>query len=249
MTATRYGWTSGVWATYRAWQRHGAQVRRGEHATRVVLWKPIAPRRGNDDSDTDEQRRLFARPFAVFAAEQIDGADRVLTGDRLERDAPERLADADAFFAAVGAQVIEGGDRAYYRPGDDSIHVPGLAQFDHAAHFYATLAPEHIHWTGGPHRLGRDFGHRFGDDAYAAEELVAELGAALWCAQAALSQATRQDHAAYLAGWLRILGGDARALVTVTSKAQAALDYLNDCAGHQPPTVSNVDADAFEVAA
>ena len=107
-----------------------------------------------------------------------------------------------------------------------------LAQFDTAAHYYATRAHETIHWTGHTSRLNRDLTGRFGDDAYAAEELVAELGAAMWCAQTGLTTITRADHAAYLAGWLRILRSDARALVTVASRAQAAVDWLNTHTGH-----------------
>jgi antirestriction protein ArdC len=234
MVAAARGWTSGVWATYRGWQRHGAQVRRGEHATQVVLWKQTRPDTANDD-DTDEPRRprLFARAYAVFAAEQVDGAAEIVARHHhTDRDTPDRIDAAEAFFAAVGAHVVEGGNRAYYQPATDEIHVPTLAQFEQAARFYATLSHEHAHWTGHPTRLNRDLTGRFGDDSYAAEELVAELAAAMWCAQHGISAVTRPDHAAYLAGWLRILRTDTRALVAASSKAQAAVDHLNTRAGH-----------------
>ena len=79
--------------------------------------------------------------------------------------------------------------------------------------------------------MHRDLSGRFGSHAYGAEELVAELGAAFWCAQFGLEQATRHDHAAYLGDWLAILRSDTRALVTACSKAQHAVDYLNQQAG------------------
>jgi antirestriction protein ArdC len=238
MVAADNGWTSGIWATYRGWQCHGGQVRRGSHGTQVVLWKTLDTRRDPDDTtagDNQTRRRLVARTYTVFAAEQVDGmADLVATRleDRPVRNSPQRVCEAEAYFDAVGATVTEHGDRACYRPAADEIRVPALDQFDSSAHFYATLAHEHIHWTGHPSRLARDLTGRFGSDAYAAEELVAELGAAFWCNQHALSTVTRPDHAAYLAGWLRVLRADPRALVTVTSKAQAALDHLNTTAGH-----------------
>jgi antirestriction protein ArdC len=207
MVAATRDWSSGVWATYRGWHRHGAQVRRGEKATQVVLWKPTTPQATDTAHDDDEQtgrrRQLLARAYSVFAAEQVDGADEIVarrTGRLAERDTPERIATADAYFAAVGATIVQGGNRAYYRPMTDTIHVPALAQFDHAAHHAGTLAHEHVHWTGHPDRLARDLSGRFGSDSYAAEELVAELGAAMWCAQMGLSAVTRPDHAAYLAG-------------------------------------------------
>lgn len=241
LVSTVRDWPLGLWATYRAWQRHGCQVRRGEKGTTVVLWKEI-PRRGtpadqasDPDRERDDRPRWFARGYAVFAAEQVDGASEILaqraacaiTG----RDTPERIAAAEGYFARLGAPIVEGGSRAYYSPVTDTIHVPTLAQFDDAPHFYGTVAHESVHWTGHPGRLARDHGQRFGDDAYAAEELVAELGAAMWCAQAGLSAATRRDHASYLAGWLRVLRANPRHLVTVASQAQAAIDWMNTRAG------------------
>lgn len=98
--------------------------------------------------------------------------------------------------------------------------------------------------------MDRDLTGRFGSDSYAAEELVAELGVAMWCAQAGLSAATRADHASYLAGWLRVLRSDARALVTVAARAQAAVDHLNTVADHTTHLDdADADAETEEVAA
>jgi antirestriction protein ArdC len=238
MVAAAHDWTSGVWATYRGWQRHDAQVRRGAKATQVVLWKATTPSEADNEGNDHRKgsrRRLIARAYTVFAAEQVDGAAEILASraeQLANRDTPGRIEAADAYFAAVGATVIEGGNSAYFQPSTDSIHVPALAQFDTAAHHAATKAHEHIHWTGTTERLSRDMCGRFGSDSYAAEELVAELGAAMWCAHMSLSSVTLEDHASYLAGWLRVLRADARALVTVASRAQAAVDYLNTKAGH-----------------
>lgn len=247
MVATANGWTSGTWATYRGWQRHGAQVRRGARGTHVVLWKPTTGTSTDTDAGDKEEttagprRRLLARTYVVFAAEQADGTDAILeqrTAELAERDTPDRIASADAYFTAVAARVAIGGNRACYEPGTDTIRLPDLVQFDAAAHFYGTSAHEHVHWTGHADRLARDLTGRFGSDAYAAEELVAELGAAMWCAQAGISAATRPDHAAYLAGWLRVLRTDARALVTVAARAQAAVDHLNTLGGHPATAVT-----------
>lgn len=254
MIAASHDWTSGVWATYGGWQRHDAQVRRGEKATQVVLWKPTGPKADNDTTVDDTQaeprrRRLLARAYSVFAAEQVGGADEIISrrAHRLaQRDTPERITAADDYFATVGATLVEGGNRAFYKQSTDTIHVPSIGQFDHPAHFYGTAAHEHVHWSGHSDRLDRDLTGRFGTDSYAAEELVAELGAAMWCAQMGLSAVTRPDHASYLAGWLRVLRTDARALVTVASRAQATVDYLNTQAGH---TITGDTADVEEVAA
>jgi antirestriction protein ArdC len=231
MTAADRGSSSSMWATYRAWQRHDGQVRRGERGTQVVLWKPI-DRRADDGSadEVEHGRGLFARTFTVFAAEQVDGAD-ILRTTPDPVDEPTRLESAESYFHRVAASVAHGGDLACYVPSADVIRLPELARFERAADYYSTSAHEHVHWTGHRSRLDRDLSGRFGDRAYGAEELIAELGAAFWCAQFQLEQATRADHAAYLGDWLAILRQDARALVAACGHAQRALDYLNNAAG------------------
>ena len=238
-TAFERGYPSGRWATYQGWQRHDTQVRRGEHGTRVVLWKPTDHRTTADDaSAADEQPTrpaLFARTFTVFAAEQVDGADRFL---EIRTEDPARQIDsAERYFDAVGAQVIHGGNAACYVPTADRIHIPHPDQFARPSDFYSTLAHEHTHWSGHDSRLRRDLTGRFGSLSYGAEELVAELGAAFWCAQFRLDQTTRPDHAAYLGDWLNLLREDTRALVTACSHAQRAVDYLNALAQWPSPPV------------
>ena len=213
MVAAANGWTSGVWATYRGWQRHGAQVRRGERGTHVVLWKPTTDKNTTDTDDTATRPAPAADcwpaptscspPNRPTATEPHPRAARTRTRraghPRTHRQRRRLLRRRSAPASCTG------GNRACYQPGTDTIHLPDLAQFDQAAHFYATSAHEHVHWTGHADRLARDLTGRFGSDAYAAEELVAELGAAMWCGQAGISATTRADHAAYLAGWLRVL--------------------------------------------
>lgn len=229
MVSAVRGWSS-IYGTFAGWKRHGTHARRGERGTTVALWKPITPA---DDTEDEGERRLVARTFVVFSADQVDGGADLIAQRNKSRsiNTAERIESAEKFFAALGATVIEQGNTASYRPADDTIHIPPLGQFDRAEHFYATLGHEHVHWTGHTTRLARDLTGRFGTDAYAAEELVAELGAAMWSAQHGIGSVTRQDRASYLAAWLRILKADARALVTVASKAQAAVDYLNTAAG------------------
>ncbi|MEY2472679.1 MAG: hypothetical protein QOK28_2008 [Actinomycetota bacterium] len=209
------GW-SGTWATYKQWQSLGAQVRKGERATRGVKWSPI------DDKQTGD-RKLVPFVFSVFAAEQVDGWEAPA---KAERDTPERITAAETFFAALGADVRHGGNRAAYSPVGDFIVLPTLEQFSDAPAYYATRAHESAHWTGHGTRLNRNLSTKFGSDAYAAEELVAELSAAFTCSALGLSMAPRPDHAQYLASWLRVLRADTSALFTAASKAQAATDYL-----------------------
>jgi antirestriction protein ArdC len=146
---------------------------------------------------------------------------------------PERrIAHAEAFFGATGARISYGGDAAFYAPGPDAVQMPLQGSFPDIVDFYATLGHELIHWTRHPTRLDRDLGRtRWGDEGYAREELVAELGAAFLCADLGLDLRPRRDHADYIADWLTVLHNDKRAIVSAAAQAQKACDYLH---GLQP---------------
>lgn len=237
LTAADRGWTSDTWATYHTWQRHDAQVRRGEKATHVLLWKPTKRTTTDQQTGDDIERRgLVCRTYAVFAAEQVEGYE--LPTETSDRDTPGQIAEAAAYFDRVGIDTTTGHDHARYLPALDRIEVPDLTQFTEPALYYSTLAHEHVHATGHESRLARDLSGRFGSDAYAVEELIAELGAAFWSARSGLSPATRDDHAAYLAHWVRVLREHPRVLLTVCSKAQHALDWLDQAGAGDAATAA-----------
>lgn len=227
--AERAGYESGAWATYRQWTERGAQVRKGERSTLVLLWKPLSPVKSDEDSET--RGGLLARAFRVFNADQVDGYEPAL-GSMLDSSA--RIAKAEAFFARQPATIWHGSDGAFYDPRADLVSMPSFGAFVSADAFYSVLAHELTHWTGAKPRLGRDLSGRFGTEAYAMEELVAELGAAFVVGHLGLGTEPRTDHAPYIASWLRVLGSDSRALVTAASKAQAAADYLIGFAQQAP---------------
>ena len=221
------GYPSAIWATYRQWAELGAQVRKGERASPVVFWK-ISDKEeqedGDEGTDDDRRSRVFARGYSVFNAAQVDGYAAPALPVLPEA---ERIDHAEAFFAAIGADIRHGGARACYVPSLDQIRMPPFEVFRDPVAYYATLAHEMTHLTGHPNRCARDLRGRFGDDAYAAEELLAELGAAFVCADLALAPEPRPDHAAYVASWLKVLRSDKRAIFTAAAKAQAAADWMH----------------------
>ena len=220
------GYERGEWATYQQWQERGSQVRKGEKATLVVFWKF-----GNDSSESQDDgtelagrsRLLFTRGYSVFNAAQVDGYTPVA-----ETETPmlERIAHADAFFQNVAADLRHGGNQAFYSPATDHIQMPPFQAFQEQVSYYSVLAHEHTHWTAKGDRCDRQLGKRFGDNAYAAEELIAELGAAFTTAHLGLSTEPRADHAAYINSWLKVLKADKRAIFTAASKAQQATDWM-----------------------
>ena len=226
-TAQAEGYPSAVWATYRQWAELGAQVRKGERASPVVFWK-ISDKEEQEDADEgaeDGRRsRVFARGYSVFNAAQVDGYAAPALPVLPEA---ERIGHAEAFFAATGADIRHGGARACYVPSLDQIRMPSFEAFRDPVAYYATLAHEATHWTGHASRCARDLRGRFGDEAYAAEELIAELGAAFVCADLVLAPEPRPDHAAYVASWLKVLRTDKRAIFTAAAKAQQAADWMH----------------------
>lgn len=236
--AEKFGYPSGLWGTYRQWQELGAQVRKGEKSAMVVFWKfldrRVEDQPGNDDhadddggneESTSSKRIPYARPYFVFNAAQVDGFEPKKHFEELPESS--RIAAAEKLFSSIPATVRHGGDSAFYMPAGDYVQMPPFSHFKSPHGYYATLAHELTHWTGSKTRLNRaDLKARFGSDAYAAEELVAELGAAFVMGHLGLMNDPRPDHAGYLASWLKVLKGDKKAIFTAASKAQQAFDYL-----------------------
>lgn len=216
----------GLWGTYRQWQAAGAQVRKGERATTVVLWREIeASREHGDDGDDDgDYRRMLARAFSVFNVAQVDGYERPVV-PILPED--ERLAHAEAFIAHLGVKTVFGGSEAYYLPASDTVFMPDFAAFRDPASYYGVWLHENGHASGATHRLDRDLSGRFGDAAYAAEECCVEILSGLVLADLGIAHHPRPDHAAYIASWLKVLKDDPRAIFTAASKAQHAADWMH----------------------
>ncbi len=152
---------------------------------------------------------------------------------RVPETAPEveRIERAEAFFASIPATVNHGGDRAYYMPSADRIQLPPFAAFHDAHGYYTTRGHETVHWTRHPSRLDRSFGReKWGDEGYAREELVAELGAAFLAADLGLAIEPRPDHASYLESWIKVLQNDTRAIVQAAAHAERAVAYLHQLA-------------------
>lgn len=225
------GYASPYWMTYNQAAAFGAQVRCGERGTLSVYFNAVN-KTETDASTGEECARLirFMRHYVVFNAEQIDGLaphfHPAMEGTTVIQPST-RQAAIDAFFAAIPADIRHGGDKAFFSPSQDYIQVPRPSAFKSQDHFASTLAHECCHWSGHPDRLARTFGKRFGDDAYAFEEIVATIGQSFICADLDLPPELHDSHASYVDHWLRVLKADKTAIIHASSKAEQAVRFLN----------------------
>jgi antirestriction protein ArdC len=227
--AVESGFGAPTWMTFKQAVEFNAHVRKGEKGTLVVYANKITKTDSDADGNEVEREIPFLKGYTVFNVEQIDGLpEAYYSKPEPKMTGPERIEHADAFFSATGADVRYRGGRAFYAMESDYIQMPPIESFVDAESFYATLAHEGTHWTRHSTRLERDFGRKvWGDEGYAREELVAELGAAFLCADLELTPEVREDHACYISTWLEVLKNDKRAIFQAASHAQRAVDFLH----------------------
>lgn len=223
------GWAAPRFLTYKQATEIGGNVRKGEHGTKVYFVKQLQIK--DDDGDEADTRLIpMLREYTVFNVEQCENLpDSVKTGKPMRvRNPDARDTLAEQFLHSTGADIREGHGEAYYVPSRDFISMPPFEAFKGADHFYNVIFHELTHWTGHKSRLDRDLAKRFGSHGYAAEELIAELGAAFLCAEFGFDGDVR--NAGYIATWIDLLKADKRAFFTACNRASKAADYLRGLA-------------------
>lgn len=221
------GYASPYWFTFRQALDIGAPVRKGAKATPAILYKTrvVDDEPAAEGEDAEARVLRYLKTYGVFNAEQLmDCPDRFLRAPPV--DPAVRAAARNALLDAIPSRVEFSGGTPCYIPAMDLIRMPAPERFATVEDFLATKAHEQLHWSGAEHRLARAFGRRFGDEAYAFEELVAEIGAAALGLRIGLPPRMLDDHAAYLGHWVKILKARPGALLEASGHAQRAVDYL-----------------------
>lgn len=233
-SALAAGFAAPIWMTFKQALELNAHVRKGKKGSLVVYANSITRKETDDVSGDETEREIhFMKGYTVFNVEQIEG----LPAHYYAKPEPrfnhvQRIEHAESFFTNLRADIRHGGTQAYYAQDSDYIRMPPFEAFCDAQAYYATLAHESTHWTKHPSRLAREFGRKkWGDEGYAEEELVAELGSAFLCADLELALIPREDHASYIAHWLTVLKDDKRAIFRAAAHAQRAADFIH---GLQP---------------
>ncbi|GIW86356.1 MAG: antirestriction protein [Isosphaeraceae bacterium] len=236
MSAEMQGFAAPIWMTFKQAKELGASVKKGAKGSLVVYADRITRTETGEDGEDTERDIYFMKGYTVFNVEQVEGLPpHFYASAAPQLDPAQRIEAADLYFANTGAEIRHGGNQAYYATEADYIQMPPFVSFKDAESYCATLAHEMTHWTKHPARLDRDFGRkRFGDEGYAREELVAEIGTAFLCCDLGITPEPRDDHASYLDHWLKVLKEDKRAIFQAAAYAQKAVDYLH---GLQPQGV------------
>lgn len=237
------GYTDPRWLTYRQAQELGGHVTKGQKGTTCVKWifKDVEEER--PDGSKEKVERGFPSFFSVFNAEQCEGIPPL----PVREPVPEsfRHEECERLLSECGAKIAnDGGDRAYYRPSSDSIHLPTKEAFAAKGpggvdHYYSTAFHEVSHWTGAPHRLNRDLSGRFGSVEYAKEELRAEIGSMLVGARLGIGRDPEHiaNHHAYLKHWLDIAKSDPQEVVRACRDAEKICQFLNIPVPEHEPTM------------
>lgn len=218
------GYDTALWAGFNQWKKLGGTVRKGEKGTMILIPTIIPKKKDADGNEIRGSGGIFFKTGHVFNIDQIDGIDKEQF-KVAELPEEQRVAELEQALSEIGAVVNTGGDRAFYRPSTDEIYLPPFSAFKSREGYYAVFAHELMHWTGHSSRLKRDHLGEFGSPEYAQEELIAEIASAFFMAAHGLTPEPREDHAQYLASWLKKLKSDPDAMKKAFGEAQKAHDF------------------------
>jgi antirestriction protein ArdC len=231
MDAVEKGFSAPIWMTFKQAKELGGHVKKGEHGSLSVYANTFTKTELDNDTGEEIERDIpFMKGYTVFNVDQVEGLPEqyYALAKAPEMSPQERIAALEDFFINTKAEIKHGGNRAYYSVSTDHIQMPPFEAFESRERYYATLGHETTHWTRHPTRLERDFGRkRWGDEGYAMEELVAELGSAFLAADLVITPEIREDHAAYIQSWLKVLKDDKKAIFTAAAHAQRAVELLH----------------------
>lgn len=218
------GYTSPYWITFNQCSKRGGKIKKGEKSTIVVFWNPTT-RTVEEKGKTKEKPSLLLRYYRVWNIEQCEGIE--MKDEDREVKPIKKCEDVVKGYKDI--PEIKHGMKPCYMPKSDQIGMPKQKAFDKDEYYYSTLFHEMAHSTGHEKRLDRKEGMlnaRYGSENYSKEELIAELGACFLCGHTGVAPMTMQNSASYIANWLTALKNDKKLLISASSKAQKAVNYI-----------------------
>lgn len=221
------------WLTFKDIQQLQGKIKKGSRAAEVIFYKTtLFDENGNPTTDSEKAktRKRIVKYYNVFNVADVEGLPEAYYSDEKIKETVfnqwQQDERAEQIINGTGAKIqYLPQNRAFYRQSDDTITLPIREQFTGVQPFYSTCFHELIHWTGHPSRLNREKGGRFGDEKYAFEELVAELGASFLCTHLDFSEYITEN-AIYIKSWLSALKNDTQFIFKASAQAQKAADFI-----------------------
>ena len=217
------GYTDNRWVTFKQVAAKKGTIKKGSKGIKCVFYSPSKYVTYNDAGEQETKAALIMNRFVLFNVEQTEGID-------WNKNEPDHHWDSDKTAESIltnSHAVINhrSQNEAYYNIDKDEIFLPNKTQFVDASSYYDTALHELGHWTGHKSRLNRKIGNSFGSEAYAKEELCAEIASMMIATTIGLPHNT-ENHASYCASWIKILQDDPREIFKAASAASKIKDYL-----------------------
>lgn len=224
----------GEYATYKQWQELGGHVRRGETSEIIVFWKVLPVEEVQEDGTKRVRQIPLLRYYNVFHISQVDGVEPLPKEELHDIEPIEKAESILQDYWTREHITIEqtASNKAYYSPSMDLIHLPLLEQFKNNNEYYSTAFHESVHSTMKESRCNRAEERKgklvaFGSNEYSKEELVAELGSAsLMNIIGIETKKSFKNSTAYIQSWIRVLKNDVKFIVSASSKAEKAVNYI-----------------------
>lgn len=222
---------SNYFITYKQCKDLGGTVKKDEHSSLVVFWKPIVKFKEIDIEEASANINFLLRYYYVFNISQCNLSDEVLKKRNIISSNPKKIEAEEIIQGYKNPPEIAINNmipNPRYLPRLDRIEIQSIDNFNSSDDYYASLFHECIHSVGSKNRLSRKGiidSIQFGSEHYSKEELIAEIGASYLCNISGI-QKTIDNHSAYIANWLQVLNNDNRMILIAASQASKACDYI-----------------------
>lgn len=224
----------GEYATFKQWSELGGKIKKGEKSEIVVFWKILPIEETQEDGTKVIKQVPLLKYINVFHISQVEGVEplqKEMLNDIEPIEQAESILQDYWTREHITVEHIKG-DKAFYSPMRDLIQLPLFEQFKDANEYYSTAFHESVHSTMKESRCNRAEERKdklvaFGSEEYSKEELVAELGSASIMNMLGIeTRKSFRNSSAYIQSWLRVLKNDVKFIVSASSKAEKAVNYI-----------------------
>lgn len=224
----------GEYASFKQWTELGGKIKKGSKAEIIVFWKVLPVEEAQEDGTKVIKQIPLLKYISVFHISQVEGVEPLQKEELHDIEPIEKAESVLLDYWTREHIKVEHikGNKAFYSPSFDMIQLPLFEQFKNANEYYSTAFHESVHSTMKESRCNRAEERKnklvaFGSEEYSKEELVAELGSAnLMNIIGIETPKSFRNSSAYIQNWLSVLRNDVKFIVSASSKAEKAVNYI-----------------------